>query len=241
MAGIEFDFGVHGMSSPDLHPRHLPVLIEVTSKTSVGVSDLLEEVAIALQPFETASVHLSFNYLPLRIDEADRRAILDKLLPVASAVNSGRPAEIVEHTYSDRRNPGDITVQIQVMPVLSLGVPGSKVTLDTHNDDLIPVMLLLERRISDVLGNTKKRRQAESGNVVLIIDIAHLAGTFLRPLETWQQFLERIVQDSAPFAAIAIAASDLESPSMPIVYATRDTADAEVRAAIEQLFRDILQ
>lgn len=238
-AGIAFDFGQDGASSPDLHLRDRDLAIEVTAKTPAGVPHLYDELEVALAQTPGVSVHLRFSSFPIRMQPEDRMRLIEKVIPVAERAAATGTGGVVEIEFEDIRNPSSIIVAADVLPVPGLGKLGLPVTMESTGVELDPTMKALEQSVLAILEDPAKRKQGKATPSVLLVDLARLGGAWLRPPNVWAGSLAKLIPDDCPFLALAVTVVDLHQVDIPLGYALRSNTSAAQQLLVKSLFDDL--
>jgi hypothetical protein len=158
-AGIAFDFGQDGTSSPDLHLRDRDLAIEITARTPAGALHLYDELEEALAQTPGVSVHLRFSSFPIRMQLKDRRRLIDKIIPAAERAAATGIGAVVQIEFEDTRNPSSIIVAADVLPVPGLGKLGLPITMESTGVELAPTTKELEQSVLAILEEPAKRKQ----------------------------------------------------------------------------------
>jgi hypothetical protein len=233
-AGLKFDFGTPGQPSPDLHLRDRDFAIEVTSKTSNGVPQLYDEIEATLRDYPGSSVHLRFSDFPIRMQPGARAQLLERIVPVAAQASSTGVGGIVEVKFMDTKNPSEIIVAADVLPVPSLGGQGIRITLESTGGLLEPTMTAIEDEILAILDQPAKARQGRSKPSLLLVDFARLGNAWLRPLNIWAKRLASRLPDDCPFLAVAVTSADLHQVDLALAIALRPGLTDVERAGVER-------
>lgn len=198
--GVAFDFGASGTPQPDLVLRALDLGVEITTRKSDALWDLREHLARAMADVRPrVRLSLEFSARPFAIRSKVKEAITKEVRAAAAAGET--------EVYCVIRPAGNghaaITLKITIMPRPGLGY-FPEVHVQHPGPLLTPLMRDVEDELVVAMEDKRKRRQGEAMPTVLVVDLAHVSGAWLRSTHIWGKRLLDLIQPEHGFAALAI-------------------------------------
>lgn len=199
---VGFGFGVPGGVQPDLVLPEVNLGLDITAQQADAVWALRNHLTFAMRDVQPpVQLGLQVTAHPFAIPLTVRNAIVDR---VRAALSSG---ETEVQCVLRPAGPDHASITLRVTIAQPAGLSWPRVTVQRSGALLPPSIGDVEDGLMAAIEEAREHRQARPMPTVLVVDIGHLSGAWLRSAQPWGDRLIGLLHPEDGFAALAMMVS----------------------------------